>query len=125
MLAGGLPLLCLEWASPDDRLGKLVPAGLCQPVAPGIVGSIHGSTGVAWDQCKYQDKLDSSAALLTSRVLLWPFLYYCAGCLEGLGQNIRSKQQGEGGGGGLSNAGSIYMYVTRNSKRCHPTTANK
>ena len=49
MLAGGLPLLCLEWVSPDDRLGKIgqvVPAGLGQPVAPGVVGSRHGSTGV-------------------------------------------------------------------------------
>ena len=46
MLVGDLPLLCLKWVSPDDRLGKLGTAGLGQPVAPGIPGSRHGSRSV-------------------------------------------------------------------------------
>ena len=76
MLTGGLPLLCLEQVLPDDRLGRLgqvVPAGFDQPVAPGIVGSRHGSTGVVWGLYRCQDKLNSSAALLTSGVLFQPF----------------------------------------------------
>ena len=58
MLAGGLPLLCLEWVCTDGRLGRLgpvFPACFGQPVAPGIVGSRHGNTGVVRGQCRCQD----------------------------------------------------------------------
>ena len=62
MLTGDLPLLCLEWVLPYDRLDMLervVPAGLGLPVAQGIVGSRHGSTGAVWGQCRCPDKLNS------------------------------------------------------------------
>jgi hypothetical protein len=69
MLGGCQLLLCLEWVLADDRLGKLgqaFPAGLGLPVALGISGSRHGSTGVAWGQCRCQDKWNSLAALLVA-----------------------------------------------------------
>jgi hypothetical protein len=62
MLGGGLVLLRLEWVLADDRLGKLGQvflAGLGLPVALDTSDSIHESTGVAWGQCRCQDKWNS------------------------------------------------------------------
>ena len=61
MLTGDLSLPWLEWVWPVDRLdkwGRVVPAGLGLPVAPGIDDRRHGSTGVFWGQCRCPDKIN-------------------------------------------------------------------